>query len=713
MKKFFLTSLAAITIMTASYQNPTCAKSPLAGNTDLPYGVLPLDKLTPADFDKAVRAGIKEQLSEIEAITSNSEAPSFENTIVALDRSGRNLNLATLAMSNIESASGDTAIMRLSTELTPLLTKHSNDIMLNRKLWDRVKKVYDTRESRKDLTPEQQRLIYLTYKSFEESGANLSDADREKYRKLTSELSDLNLKFSQNVTNDMKNPARCLWTTLDQLEGMPQSIIDAARLEAKEALEEEGKTDDGTKYLFTVFFPSYSPFMKYNKNSDLRRQLFEMYNTRNWGGEFNNEPVLKDIANVRLEIAQLFGKKNFAEYQLQGTMAENPETVEKFLDELRANYMEPMRKEIAEIEAFAQETEGPDFKLQPWDYSFWSDKLKNARYAFNDEDMKPYFELNNTIDGVFGLATKLYGFTFKENKNIPGYHPDVRAYDVYGPDGKILGVLYADFFYRPGKGPGAWMTEFRGEKKDDNGVREIPLISIVTNFSKPVGNNPVLLTPYEVETFLHEFGHALQGLSAQSTYSTIAGTNVYHDFVELFSQFNENFLTEKKFLDSFAKHYKTGKKMPQSLIDKFIKAQQFGAAYGCVRQLGFGFLDMAYHTQESPMRASSDLVAFEEEALRPVQVFEPTGTTLISPAFGHIFSGGYAAGYYGYKWAEELDADAFEAFKENGIFDKKTAQKFLKMMSTGGSADPMELYIEFRGKKPTLEALMKRDGIIK
>ena len=372
-----------------------------------------------------------------------------------------------------------------------------------------------------------------------------------------------------------------------------------------------------------------------------------------------------------------------------------------------------MKSELAEIEEFATKTEGDDFKLMAWDYSYWANKLKNERYAFNDEDMKPYFELENTINGVLGLATKLYGYKFKENKNIPVYHSDVKAYEVYEKDGAILGVLYADFFYRAGKSPGAWMTEFRTETKDDSGSRTIPLISIVCNFSKPVGNDPVLLTPYEVETFLHEFGHALHGLSAQATYSTLSGTNVYHDFVELFSQFNENYLTEKEFLDSFAKHYKTGKKMPEELIEKFVRSNQFGAAYACMRQLGFGYLDMAYHTIKEPLRASADIEAFEEKAQDPVRTFDVVEGCLLSPAFGHIFSGGYAAGYYGYKWAEVLDADAFAAFQENGIFDNNTAGKFKKMLQSGGTVDPLELYKEFRGKEPSVDALLRRDGIRK
>lgn len=686
--------------------------NPLMQPWTAPHAAVPFDKITPADYEDAIIEGIKINRQEIDAIVKQRSTPDFDNTIAALDRAGRQLGLAELALSNVEHATGDTVLMNIVSRTTPLLSELGTDIILNERLFDRVKQVYDRRDDF-NLNPEQMRLLTETYNDFVRNGALLKGEDREKYRKLQSELSDLNVRFAQNVTNDMKNPANRLWVTEAETAGLPESIKAAARAEAKEALEAEGKTDDGSMYLFTMFMPSYSPFIKYADNRELREKLYRMYSGRNQGGEFDNVQVLKDIANVRLEIAQLLGNKNFAEYQLSNTMAKNPEGVYNLLNQLREAYTEPMHAELAEIQNYARETQGDEFTLMPWDYSYWADKLKNARYSFNDEDMKPYFELNNTIYGVFGLATKLYGYTFKKNPDIPTYHPDADAYDVYGPDGKILGVLYTDFYYRPGKAPGAWMTEYRTEVKDDEGNREIPLISIVMNFSRPVGNDPVLLTPYEVETFLHEFGHALHGLSSEATYNSLSGTNVYHDFVELPSQFNENFLTEKKFLDTFAKHYKTGKKMPQSLLDSFIKASQFGAAYSCMRQLNFGFLDMAYHTQTEPMRASASIHDFENEALEPVRIFDMVEGTLISPSFAHIFSGGYASGYYGYKWAEVLDADAFAAFKKAGIFDKKTAAKFRKLLQAGGTKDPMELYIEFRGQAPTVDALLERDGIRK
>lgn len=713
MKKTFINSFAAFTLMTVVSSVDCSAANPLIHGSDAPFGTMPLSSLTAADYEEGVKEGIKLQNQEIQAICNQRSVPTFENTIVALDRSGRVLNRSILALSNVEHATGDTALMNAMTRVTPLLSEHETNIMLNERLWDRIKQVYDNRDKDTSLTPEDLRLLEKTYKTFEHSGANLKGEQRERYRKLSAELSDLNIRYAQNVTNAMKEKNRRIWLKESDLTGIPASIKSAYRAAAAEALAEEGKADDPSLYLVSIFRPSYGPFMTYSDRRDLREQLYKLNGGTNMDGEFDNTQILKDIANIRLEIANLMGKKNYAEYALELTMAENPETVLAFLDDLKNAYTEPMKKEVKEITEFARATEGADFELMPWDYSYWSDKLKNERYSFNDEDLKPYFELNRTIDGVFGLATKLYGYKFKEVKNIDKYHQDVRVYEVYKKDGSLLGILYADFFYRAGKAPGAWMTEFRTESKDDDGNKVLPIISIVCNFSKPVGNDPVLLTADEVETFLHEFGHALHGLSAEAKYDSLSGTNVDHDFVELFSQFNENYLTEKEYLDGFARHYKTGKKIPADLLNNFVKASQYGAAYATLRQLGFGYLDMAYHTITEPLRASSDVEVFEMNALEPVKIFDAVPGSIISSSFGHIFSGGYAAGYYGYKWSEELDADAFKAFKETGIFNPKTAARFLKMLQAGDTKDPMELYVEFRGTKPTVDALLERDGIKK
>lgn len=714
MKKLLINSMAALTMMTIASTSDAMAANPLITGGNQPYGTIPFSQLKASDYEEGVKEGIKLHNKEIEAICNQRSIATFENTIARLDRSGEVLNRSVAALSNIEHASGDTAMMNAMTRVTPLLSEHSSDIMLNKQLWDRVNFVYQHKDEDKSLTPEDLRLIDKTYKSFIQSGANLEGEARDKFRKLNAELSDLNIRFAQNVTNAMKEKSRRMWLKESDLSGIPESIKTAYRAAAAEALAEEGKADDPSLYLVTIFRPSYSPFMTYSDRRDLREKLYMLNGSTNIDGEYNNLQILKDIANVRLELAQLMGKKNYAEYTLDDTMAKTPEAVYAFLGELKDAYTEPMKKEISELEEYARKSEGVDFNLKPWDYSYWSDKLKNEKYAFNDEDLKPYFELNNTIDGVFGLATKLYGYKFKEIDNVEKYHQDVRVYEVYKSDGEMLGLLYADFFYRAGKAPGAWMTEFRAESKDENGKKVLPIISIVCNFSKPVGNEAVLLNADEVNTFLHEFGHALHGLSAEATYESLSGTNVDHDFVELFSQFNENYMTRKEFLDSFARHYKTGKKIPAKLLNNFVKSSQYAAAYLTLRQLGFGYLDMAYHTITEPLRASADVEEFEAKAMLPVKIFDPVKNSVLSPSFGHIFSGGYAAGYYGYKWSEELDADAFKAFKETGnIFDKKTAAKFLKMLQAGDTKDPMELYIEFRGKKPSVDALLERDGIKK
>lgn len=712
MKKLICGCLATVAFMTAT--DAGARTNPFLEQWNTPRASVPFDKIVISDYEDAVKAGIEQQNQEIAAICNQRSTPTFENTIKAYEKSGSILYTVTLTLSNLEAALGSEELQKVTAEITPMLSEHTTNIMLNDALWQRIKYVYDNMDKDSSLTPEDRRLTTEIYKDFADNGANLEGAAREKYRKLSAELSDLTVKFGQNVSNDMKNPNRTLWLTADQLSGLPQSAIDAARQEAADALAAAGKPDDGSQYLFTVFFPSYSPFIKYMDNRELREKMYRLYNSRNYGGEYDNTQILKDIANVRMEIAQLLGYNNYADYALNRRMAKNANNVRKLLDDLCNAYKEPMETELAEITEFARQTEGPDFKLEAWDYSYWNDKLKNAKYAFNDEDMKPYFEVNNVIKGVFGLAHTLYGYNFKLNKDIVGYTDDVAAYDVTDAEGKLLGVLYTDFYYRPGKAPGAWMTEFRGEYFDDNNERVIPLISIVCNFTKPAGKEPALMSPYEVETFLHEFGHAIHGLSGQAKYQSQGGTNVYRDFVELFSQFNENYLTQKKFLDSFAVHYKTGKKMPKDLIDKFLKASQYGAAYACMRQLSFGNLDMAYHSITEPLRASQDIEVFESEAIAPVKAFDAVSGTMISPSFGHIFSGGYAAGYYGYKWSEELDADAFAAFLETGnIYDKKTAAKFLKMLQSGNTEDPEILYEEFRGRPATVDALLIRDGIKK
>lgn len=663
------------------------------------HNTAPFSKITNADYEPAIDRGIKLALAEINAITSNPEAPTFENTIVALERNGRDLNRVLNVFFPLLSADADDEMMELSTRISPKLSDFSTSITLNADLWKRVKSVYDNRASL-TLTPEQQTLLQKTYDSFALQGANLEGDDRETYRRLSSELSSLTNKFGQNVMKEMATYE--IWLTADDLAGLPKNLVD----EAAQMAEAKGRKGE---FLFTLAQPTYMAFMKYSERPDLRERFYRLYTGRNTKGEYSNVDNMKRIAELRLELAKLLGSKNYATHSLQRTMAENPENVYKLLNQLREAYRPALQKEMKEIEDFASETEGEPTKINPWDYSFWANKLKNARYSYDEEQLRPYFELDNVINGVFGLATKLYGLQFTRNDSIEVYHPDVKAFDVTDDKGNFIGVIYTDFFPRDSKRPGAWMTGFRDQSVNADGVDERPQVSIVMNFTKPTADTPSLLTPYEVETFLHEFGHALHGLLTRCNYASLSGTSVYRDFVELPSQFNENYLTEKEFLDSFAKHYQTGKKLPQNLIDKIVRSSQFGAGYACMRQLGFGMLDMAWHTITEPV---ADPIAFEREAMKSVEIFPPVDGSVTGTTFSHIFSGGYAAGYYSYKWAEVLDADAFAAFKENGIFDRATADRFRTcILERGGTRNPADLYRDFRGKDATIDALLIRDGI--
>ncbi len=493
-----------------------------------------------------------------------------------------------------------------------------------------------------------------------------------------------------------------IWLKSDDLAGLPESSVEAAALAAKE------KGRDG-EYLFTLDQPVYVAFMKYSDRPDLREKMYRLYTGRNTKGEYNNLPVMKEIAETRLKLANLLGYKTYADYSLATTMAANPDNVYRLLNSLRDAYRPAQEAEFKELAEFASGLEGRPVKIMPWDYSYYANKLKNAKYSYDEEALRPYFELNNVIGGVFGLAEKLYGLKFVKNPDIPVYHPDVTAFDVMDRDGSFLGVIYTDFFPRSSKRPGAWMTEFKGHETTAEGVNSRPQVTIVMNFTKPTDSKPSLLTPYEVETFLHEFGHGLHGLLANTKYASLAGTNVLRDFVELPSQFNENYLTEKEFLDGFARHYQTGEPIPAELVDRIIATSQFGAAYACLRQLNFGLLDMAWHTITSPV---DDAAAFETAAGKSVAMFDPVEGSMSSPTFSHIFAGGYAAGYYSYKWAEVLDADAFAHFKEHGIFDPATAASFREnILSKGGTEDPAVLYRRFRGHDATIDALLERDGI--
>lgn len=694
MRKTLLTAVAVATSIMTQAQNPFFEEF-----KGTPHGTAPFDRISLSHYEPAIDRGIKLGLHGVDKIVNNPEAPTFENTIVALENAGQDLDRVLNVFYPLESAMSDDAFMELSVKITPRLSEYSTSISLNEGLWERIKTVYDNADTTR-LSPEDRMLLKRTYESFTRKGALLQGADREKYSKLSSRLSELTTTFGQNTLKELNTYK--IWLKAEDLDGLTESAVEAAALAAKE----NGREGE---YLFTLDAPVYSAFMKNSSRRDLREKMWRLYSGRNIKGEYNNIPVMKEIAETRLAIANLLGYRTYADYSLANTMAAKTENVYKLLNSLRDAYKPAQKAEFAELEAFATKMEGKPMQLKPWDYSYYSNKLRNAKYSYDEEELRPYFELNNVIDGVFGLATRLYGVKFVKNPDIPVYHPDVTAFDVKDEDGSYLGVIYTDFFPRASKRAGAWMTEFKGQRVDEEGNNSRPHVTIVMNFTKPTSTKPSLLTPSEVETFLHEFGHALHGLLADSKYGSLAGTNVLRDFVELPSQFNENYLTEKEFLDGFAKHYETGKPIPSELIDRIVASSQYGAAYACFRQLGFGMLDLAWHTITAPVQ---DPEKFENEALESVSMFEPIAGTMFAPTFGHIFSGGYAAGYYSYKWAEVLDADAFAHFKEHGIFDRATADSFRKnILSRGGTEDPAELYRRFRGHDATIDALLKRDGI--
>ena len=667
-----------------------------------PHGTVPFDPITLPDYEPAIREGMRREDEEIEAIINNLEEPTFDNTIVALEQSGGLLDRVTTVMFNLMSAETCDELDALAEKLMPELSEHSNNIGLNEKLFQRIKHVYDRREQL-TLSPEERRLLEKTYDGFVRNGANLDDAGKATFRKLSMDLSTLTLRFSQNHLKETNNYELNL-TREEDLEGLPESVREAAVHTAQEKGE--------TGWTFTLQAPSFVSFMKYSARRDLRKELYFAYNTQcTHDNEQNNLDIVKQLVNTRMQIAQLLGYTDYADYVLRKRMAEDSGHVYRLLDQLLEAYTPTAHKEVEEIEALAQETEGPDFKLMPWDFSYYGNKLRQKKYALDEEELRPYFELSRVIKGVFGLATRLYGITFKENPDIPVYHPDVKAYEVYDKDGSYLAVLYADFHPRAGKKSGAWMTSYKEQWTEADGTDSRPHVSVTMNFTKPTPDKPALLTFSEVTTFLHEFGHALHGMFAHTRFKSMSGTNVYWDFVELPSQIMENFAIEREFLHTFATHYQTGENLPDEWIQRIIDSSNFNVAYACLRQVSFGLLDMAWYTRRTPFEG--DVRAYEQEAWKRAQILPTVPETCMSVQFGHIMSGGYAAGYYSYKWAEVLDADAFSVFKEKGIFNTETAQSFRdNILSKGGTEHPMTLYKRFRGQEPTIDALLKRNGII-
>ena len=680
-------------------------KNPFFFPYNTPHDVAPFDRIRLEDYEEAFMEGIRREDEQIDKIINDPRKPTFDNTIISIDdeKDGEGyydlLGRVSSVFFNLLSAETNDDMDALAQKLSPVLTKHANDIRLNEKLFERIKYVH---QHHRKLTPEEKMLLDKCYDGFVRSGALLDAAGKERLRQLTEEASILGLQFSQNLLKE--NKAFTLHITDEsQLDGLPETAREAAALAAKE-MEKEG-------WVFTLDFPSYSPFMTYSTQRELRRQMYMAKNTECiHDNSENNLDICKRLINLRRELAQLLGHKTYADYVLKHRMAGNVRNVYKLLNDLIVAYKPTAVKEVKEIEKMAKKTEGKDFKLEPWDFGFYSHKLQLQKYNIDAEMLRPYFELSKVIDGVFGLANRLYGITFKENKDIPVYHPDVKAYEVFDKDGSFLAVFYADFHPRKGKQGGAWMTEYQGQWIDRKGENIRPHVSVVMNLTKPTDEKPALLTLGEVETFLHEFGHALHAIFSNCRFESLSCTNVLWDFVELPSQFMENYAVESEFLRTFAFHYQTGEPLPDDLIRRIVRSRNFMAATACLRQVSFGLLDMAYYTQKDEF--TDDIIPFEKRAWQRAIIMPQRYDTCMTTQFSHIMAGGYAAGYYSYKWAEVLDADAFAVFKRHGIFDQKTARSFRdNILSRGSTADPMTLYKQFKGSEPTIDALLKRNGI--
>ena len=669
-----------------------------------PHDTVPFGRIQVKDYEEAFMEGIKRDDEATDKIINDPAEPTFENTIARVDTDkGEHyydlLDRVSNVFSCMLSAETSDELDALAQKMSPILTKHANDVRLNKRLFERVKYVY---EHHRDLNPEEQMLLETSYDGFVRSGALLDDAGKERLRQLTEEAGILSLQFSQNLLKETKAFTLHL-TDEHDLDGLPETAREAAALTAQEQ-NKEG-------WIVTLDYPSYLPFMTYSTRRELREQLYMARNTECiHDNSENNLDICKRLINLRRELAQLLGYETYADYVLKHRMASNIKNVYQLLDDLITAYKPTAIEEREELIRLARELEGDDFELQEWDMVYYSHKLKLCKYNLDAEMLRPYFELSNVIKGVFGLANKLYGITFKETKDIPVYHPDVKAYEVFDADGAFLAVFYADFHPRKGKQGGAWMTEFQGQWIDHKGVNVRPHVSVVMNLTKPTTEKPALLTLGEVETFLHEFGHSLHGMFANTRFESLSGTNVWWDFVELPSQFMENFAVEKDFLRTFAFHYQTGEAIPNDLIDRIVQSRNFMTATGCLRQVSFGLLDMAYYTQRDAFTA--DIIPFEKKAWEQAMISPQRSDTCMTAQFSHIMSGGYAAGYYSYKWAEVLDADAFSVFKKHGIFDRATAQSFRdNILSRGGTEHPMTLYKRFRGGEPTIDALLERNGI--
>jgi len=682
------------------------ANNPFFNDYSTPHNTVPFHLIKLEHYEEAFMEGMKREKEELDKIINNEEEPTFDNTIIYKDETkGEHyydlLGRASTVFSCMLGAETNDDLDALAQKMSPLLTQHANDMQLNEKLFKRIKHVY---EHHRELTPEEATLLQKVYDGFVRSGALLNEEGKEQFRRLSEEASLLSLQFSQNLLKENKAFELHL-TNEEDLDGLPES----ARQMAAHTAQEQNKEG----WIFTLDFPSYSPFLTYSTKRELREKLYMAKNTEGiHDNPENNLAICTRLINIRRELAQLLGHETYADYVLEHRMASSVKNVYKLFNDLISAYKPQAIKELKEVEQLAKEMEGDAFEMQPWDFGYYSHKLQLQKYNIDSEMLRPYFELSKVIEGVFGLANRLYGISFKENNEIPVYHQDVKAYDVFDADGSYLAVFYADFHPRKGKQGGAWMTEFQGQWINRKGENIRPHVSVVMNFTKPTPQKPALLTLGEVETFLHEFGHSLHGMFANTRFGSLSGTNVWWDFVELPSQFMENYATEKEFLRTFAYHFESGEPIPDELIDRIIKSKNYLSAYGCLRQVSLGLLDMAYYTQKDEFK--EDIITFEKDAWKDAIITKQLPNTCMTTQFSHIISGGYAAGYYSYKWAEVLDADAFSLFKKNGIFDKNTALSFREnVLSKGGTEHPMTLYKRFRGQEPTIDALLERNGIKK
>lgn len=673
--------------------------NPLLQEWKTPFAAPPFPDIKVSHFKPAVEEAIKSAMGEITIITDNLDLPTFENTIAALDRTGETLGRITSILFNLNSAETSKELQNIAQEVSPLLTHFSNDITLNEKLFERVSKVFENKEVT-GLSTEQKILVERKYRNFLLGGAGLKDASKKRFREISEELATLSLKFDENVLEETNSFILHI-TDRSDLSGLPESLIEMASMEAV------SREKDG--WIFTLHYPSYVPFMQYSERRELREKMLKAYSSRAYrGNEFDNSSNIRKIVNLRLEIAKLLGFGNFSEMVLGDRMADTPAKVYKFLEDLYTASGPAAVRDFDNISSFAEDC-GHLGLIERWDWAIYSERLKKKLYDIDDEILKPYFRLESAEMAIFGLANTLYGIRFTPNNSIPVYHPEVKTFEVYDHDNTFLALLYIDYHPRPGKNGGAWMTSYRDQRKE-NGTDIRPIISIVANFTRPSETRPSLLSFNELTTFLHEFGHSLHGMLTRCTYESLSGTSVARDFVELPSQFLENFAYEKEWLDSWASHYLTGEKLPDILIKKIKEASAFNEGYSCYRQLGFGFLDMAWHTITNPVDA--DISDFESSAMAKTELFPRIEGINMSASFGHIFGGGYASGYYGYKWAEVLDADAFSYFTETGIFNKETAAAFRKnILEKGGTEKPLDLYVRFRGKEPDIEALLERSGL--